>query len=113
LELPLEQDGPDAQHVDGLRKEIMRRGAVAAPPKRLQFLDRQRVADGRKIDAEVKTGQSIRFLLNRGRAQTISRISSSVRPTSGPRSNAPKKTSSKDHMMMAISKLVDLGVKSS
>jgi integrase len=49
----------------GVGKEIIRRGAVGAPSKRLQpFQDiaSQRVTDGRKIDVEVKPRQSIRLV---------------------------------------------------
>ena len=65
--MPLKEDRPHAQHVDGLREQIVRRRAVAASAERLQLLDGRRAqVDGRcvsGVDAEVQARQAVRRIL--------------------------------------------------
>ena len=64
--MALEEERANAHHVHGLREQLVRGRAVAAPGERLQPLDdvaRERVRDDGGIDAEIQTRNPIRLFL--------------------------------------------------
>ena len=64
--MPLKEDRPHAQHVDGLRQQIVWRGRVHLQAQRLQFLDhvaRIRMGDCFRSHGEVQSRQGVRRIL--------------------------------------------------
>jgi hypothetical protein len=76
--MALEEERTDAHHVHGLREQLVRGRAVAAPGERLQPLDdlaRERVRDDGGIDAEIQARNPIRlFLRARKRPDDVQQV---------------------------------------
>jgi hypothetical protein len=64
--MTLKENRPHAQHVDGLRQQIVRRGGAYLQPQRLQFFDyvaRIRMSHFFRSHAEVQSRQGVRRIL--------------------------------------------------